>query len=345
MNETLEGMARALFKSWFVDFAPVRAKMDGRPVPGLDVATAALFPDGFEHADGELVPRGWKVCPLPEAIELNPGRSLAKGKSAPYLDMMNMPTAGHRAEELIDREFNSGTKFMNGDTLLARITPCLESGKTAFVDFLGSNQVGWGSTEYIVLRPRPPLPVEYGYYYLARSEGLRLHAIQNMTGTSGRQRVPPDCLDQFLTAMPPPSVAELFGKQAGAWMTQIRVNSLESRTLAALRDTVLPKLLSGEIRVANADKYVDAAIGTEGPEPPNPAEVAVQVQGGVQMEVKNKGIEFEVRSPHGDHLGDVVLTKTGLVWCKGKTDAKNGFKVSWNKFIEFAEQPKRHGHP
>jgi hypothetical protein len=65
----------------------------------------------------------------------------------------------------------------------------------------------------------------------------------------------------------------------------------------------------------------------------------------VQMEVKNKGIEFEVRSPNGEHLGDVVLTKTGLVWCKGKTDPKNGRRVSWEKFIDFAEQPKQHRHP
>jgi len=75
MNETLEGMARALFKSWFVDFDPVRAKMDGRPVPGLDAATAALFPDGFEHVEGELVPRGWKVERLRDHIEATKGLS------------------------------------------------------------------------------------------------------------------------------------------------------------------------------------------------------------------------------------------------------------------------------
>ena len=61
----------------------------------------------------------------------------------------------------------------------------------------------------------------------------------------------------------------------------------------------------------------------------------------VEMEVKNKGIEFEVRTPSGQHLGDVVLTKSGLVWCNGRTDPKNGLKVSWKKFIEFTEQRKK----
>ena len=135
MNETLEAMARAIFKSWFVDFDPVRAKMDGRKPVGMDTATAALFPKGFEETALGRTPQGWRVRPLPEAIEVNPRRTLPKGAVSPYLDMKNMPTRGHCADEIIDRAFSSGTKFSNGDTLLARITPCLENGKTAFVDF------------------------------------------------------------------------------------------------------------------------------------------------------------------------------------------------------------------
>ena len=91
MNATLEAMAQAIFKSWFVDFDPVRAKMEGREPAGMDAETAALFPDGFEVVDGREVPVGWRVVPLPEAIEINPRISLRKGDSAPYLDMKNMP--------------------------------------------------------------------------------------------------------------------------------------------------------------------------------------------------------------------------------------------------------------
>jgi type I restriction enzyme S subunit len=196
MNATLEAMARALFQSWFVDFDPVRAKLDGRPPANLDPATAALFPASFQDSLLGPIPKGWTAQPLPDVIELNPRRALKNGVTAPYLDMKNLPTHGHCAEEVIDREFTSGTKFQNGDTLLARITPCLENGKTGFVDFLECGQVGWGSTEYIVFAPSAPIPPQYGYL-LARSELLRSHAIHNMTGTSGRQRVPVECFNSF----------------------------------------------------------------------------------------------------------------------------------------------------
>lgn len=215
MNITLENMAKAVFRQWFVKNKEVE---------------------------------DWEEVPLPEIIEVNPSRSLKKDDIAPYLDMANMPTQGHRGVQWIDRPFGSGTKFINGDTLLARITPCLENGKTAFVDFLKDGQVGWGSTEYIVFRPKPPLPHEYGYF-LARSEELRSHAIQNMTGTSGRQRTPASCFDGFMIAKPPAKLALKFGEFASSVIAKIRANDEESRTLASLRDSLLPRLMSGEIRI------------------------------------------------------------------------------------------------
>jgi len=248
MNATLEAMARALFQSWFVDFDPVRAKLDGRPPVALDPATAALFPDSFQDSPLGHIPKGWKAQRLPDAIVVNPRRTLKSGTIAPYLDMKNLPTQGHSAVEVIDREFSSGTKFQNGDTLLARITPCLENGKTGYVDFLEDGQVGWGSTEYIVLAPKPPLPPQFGYL-LARSEALRAHAIQNMTGTSGRQRVPSECFNTFWLAVPPSEVARRFDELTAPLMAKIKANSTESRTLAALRDTLLPKLLSGDCQI------------------------------------------------------------------------------------------------
>jgi len=215
MNRTLESMARAMFHQWFVENEDV----------------------------GD-----WEVVPLPEIIEVNPARSLKKGDIAPYLDMANMPTQGHRGIEWRDRPFSSGTKFINGDTLLARITPCLENGKTAYVDFLKDGQVGWGSTEYIIFHPKPPLPPEFGYY-LARSDELRNHAIVNMTGTSGRQRTPASCFDNYLVSIPPKDLAMRFGEFAKSVIDKVRANDEESRTLASLRDSLLPKLMSGEVSV------------------------------------------------------------------------------------------------
>ena len=248
MNDTLEEMARALFKSWFVDFDPVRAKMEGRDT-GLPPDVAALFPDWLVESELGEIPEGWEVVPLSEMIEVNPPRSLRKGEVAPYLDMANMPTRGHAPDTVIDRPFGSGMRFTNGDTLVARITPCLENGKTAYVDFLGHDRIGWGSTEYIVMRPMPPLPTNEFAYCLARSSGFREFAIQNMTGTSGRQRVPAQALSQFLLSSPPEPIAARFGKVVQPIFTRASEAVRESRTLAALRDALLPKLVAGELRV------------------------------------------------------------------------------------------------
>lgn len=245
-NETLETMARTLFRSWFVDFDPVRAKVDGEQPHGMDAATAKLFPNRFEESALGDIPQGWKVVPLPDAITVNPSRSLPKDSVAPYLEMGNMPTASARALAWEPRACGSGAKFVNGDVLLARITPCLENGKTAFVDFLADGQVGWGSTEYIVFRSKPPLPPEYAYF-LARSPELRTHAIQNMTGTSGRQRVPAECFNGFPVVVPPEPVAKKFGEFARSVMAKMKAHDEESATLGVIRDSLLPKLLAGEL--------------------------------------------------------------------------------------------------
>jgi len=254
MSETLEAMARALFKSWFVDFDPVRAKAEGRD-PGLPQPLADLFPDSFEDSELGEIPEGWEVQSLTGVIDVNPARTLRKGDVAPYLDMANMPTRGHSPDAVIDRAFGSGMRFVNGDTLVARITPCLENGKTAYVDFLRNGQVGWGSTEYIVLRPKPPLPSEFAYC-LARSDEFREFAIQSMTGSSGRQRVPVESLSHFQVVAAPRPIAELFGRLIKPLFGLASAASKESRTLAALRDALLPKLISGELRVKDAEKFI-----------------------------------------------------------------------------------------
>jgi type I restriction enzyme S subunit len=258
LNATLESMARSTFQSWFVDFGPVRAKAVGHPVEGLAPDVANLFPASLDHTPFGEVPAGWLEMSLPEAFQINPQRSLAKGQLAPYLDMANMPTNSLRAVDVYDREFGSGMRFIEGDTLVARITPCLENGKTAFVDFLGPDKVGWGSTEYIVLRPKPPLPLCYAYF-LARTNVFRSFAISNMTGSSGRQRVPNDCFNKFKLVVPTEKIACAFADLAEPLLEKIKANDAQNRTLAALRDSLLPKLLSGEVRLAHATDKVKEA--------------------------------------------------------------------------------------
>lgn len=251
-NETLEAIAQALFKSWFVDFDPIRAKSQGLAPAGMDEATAALFPDGFEESALGSVPRGWKAPTLAEAFEINPSRSLRKGAEAKYLEMAGAPTSGHCADSITVRAFGSGTKFRNGDTLLARITPCLENGKTAYVDFLVGDEIGWGSTEFIVLRPKAPLP-DYFAYLLCRHTAFREFAERSMSGTSGRQRVQNDVLAAYRIAVPPAAVAEAFGALVNPLQRAIASNHARAATLGALRDALLPRLISGQLRLPEAE--------------------------------------------------------------------------------------------
>ena len=253
MNETLEEMARALFKSWFVDFEPVRAKMEGRwrrgeSLPGLPAELYDLFPGRLVGSELGEVPEGWKVRALGELVDLNPHESMTRGTVAPYLDMAALPTSGPSPEEVVLREFKSGTRFRNGDTLFARITPCLENGKTAFVQSLPEGTVGWGSTEFIVLRAIPPVPPEYTYL-LARDPAFRAHAIQNMTGTSGRQRARTEALAMYPLPIPLADIWVEFGLSIERAFVTIESIHKESRTLESLRDVLLPKLVSGEVEV------------------------------------------------------------------------------------------------
>lgn len=255
IDATLEGIARALFKSWFVDFDPVHAKAEGREPVGMDAEIAALFPDSFEESQLGLIPSGWRAMPLDQSLQINPPRKLPKGAPAPYLEMARMPTSSARGVGAYVRPFGSGSRFVNGDTLVARITPCLENGKTCLVDFLETNEIGWGSTEYIVLRPRQPLPTEYAYL-LARTEGFRSFAIANMTGTSGRQRVPSSVLSSYLSPVPGEAVARAFGRLVAPLFAGMKAHDEESKTLTDLRDALLPKLISGELRVPDVEKIV-----------------------------------------------------------------------------------------
>ncbi|MBB2715661.1 UNVERIFIED_ORG: type I restriction enzyme S subunit [Rhizobium etli] len=241
---TLEKMAQALFKSWFVDFDPVSAKAEGHPT-GLPDATTALFPERFGE-DG--LPEGWRLGSVADIIEVNPSLSLKAGTPATYVDMASLPTSGPSVSGFISRETSSGSRFQQGDTLVARITPCLENGKTALVDFLDDQEVGWGSTEFIVLRARAPMSHVWPYL-LARDDAFRAHLIAAMTGSSGRQRVPHSAVAAWEMALPPARVLAAFAAEVEPLFERISALNAESTTLRALRDTLLPKLISGELRI------------------------------------------------------------------------------------------------
>ncbi len=183
---------------------------------------------------------------------INPKNRLDNAITTPYVDMAALPTSGSRVTRVTQRPAGSGARFTNCDTLIARITPCLENGKTALIDCLSEGAVGWGSTEFIVLRPHANIPRALPYL-IARHEPFRAHLIAAMSGTSGRQRVQADAVDRWEIAIPPEPVVSVFGKLVDPIFQRLKVLGEESNTLAALRDTLLPKLISGELRVRDAE--------------------------------------------------------------------------------------------
>ena len=131
----------------------------------------------------------WRECKLEDIIEFNPKESISKGSTAKKIEMTQLSPFCRDVIGYTKEVFYSGTKFRNGDTIMARITPCLENGKTAKISLLNDSEIGFGSTEYIVLRAKRGIADADYVYYLATSSAVRECAIKSMVGSSGRQRV------------------------------------------------------------------------------------------------------------------------------------------------------------
>ncbi len=128
---------------------------------------------------------------LEDAIEINPSRTISRGAVVPHISMELLQSVTREIRDFEMKEFKgAGSRVQNDDTLLARITPCLENGKTAFVSCLPDGAVGYGSTEFIVLSGKEGISDTLFVYYLAKDPDFRNYAIQHMEGSTGRQRVP-----------------------------------------------------------------------------------------------------------------------------------------------------------
>lgn len=199
-----------------------------------------------------------EVVLLGDVFDLNPRRTVASA-SPTVIDMQALPTAEPLVERWTTGIRKGGARFANGDTLIARITPCLENRKTAFVDFLKDGDVGIGSTEFIVMRSKNDLPLGLSYF-MAVSERFRDFAIQNLVGTSGRQRVAASDLARHTLCPVAPSALRTFGEWADANLKVLGSLRGENRTLATTRDTLLPQLISGKLRIDAAEELVAATI-------------------------------------------------------------------------------------
>lgn len=251
INQELEALAQALFKHWFIDFEFPISKEEAAAMGNPKLEGKPYKSSGGKMVESELgeIPNGWKSGVLSDVIDFNPSERLSHGDVAQYLDMSSLPTESSWPMRPIPRAFGSGMKFRNGDTLFARITPCLENGKTAFVQCLDDNEIAWGSTEFVVMRPKEPWPKEIGYI-IAREKNFREFAIQNMVGTSGRQRVQSSLLESYPFSYPKNALLiNSYANTVVPLFEVIKNNAQENENLASLRDALLPRLISGELKI------------------------------------------------------------------------------------------------
>lgn len=177
----------------------------------------------------------WQSRAIGKAFAVNPPRTIKRGQVTPFIPMDALPEHARSPLRIDEREFTgSGVKFQNGDTLIARITPCLENGKTAFVSGLPEGVVAHGSTEYIVLAGKPDESDNLFAYYLARSPDFRQFAIGHMEGTSGRQRVPSVAVENFTVTLPPLPEQRAIAHILGTLDDKIELNRRMTETLEAI---------------------------------------------------------------------------------------------------------------
>ena len=167
----------------------------------------------------------WSQMRAADFIEFNPRLSIKKGAVATKIAMDKLKPFTKKIPETEKAEFGGGSKFCNGDTIMARITPCLENGKTAFVDILEDNEIAFGSTEFIVMRAREGISDPQFVYYLATSPMFRNVAIKSMVGSSGRQRVQQSVLDELELTVPSLEEQKQIGSFLALLDKKIAVNN------------------------------------------------------------------------------------------------------------------------
>jgi len=250
MNATLEAMARALFQSWFVDFDPVRAKQEGRKPTGMVHATAALFPDSFRESELGPIPHGWRVVSIYEIANVIYGAPFAsslfntEGNGKPLVRIRDLP---FESPDVFTTETHpKGYLLKPGDIAVGM------DGE--FRAYLWAGVEAWLNQRCCVFTPKPGFCASF----VRNSIIAPLAEVEATETATTVIHLGKNDIDRFTVVLPDPPVAEAFGLQSQPWYNQIIANKQQSRTLATLRETLLPKLLSGELRVSDAERAVSA---------------------------------------------------------------------------------------
>jgi type I restriction enzyme S subunit len=260
MNETLESIARAIFKSWFIDFDPVRAKAEGRQPEGMDAETAALFPSDFEEVEGQELPKGWRLSSFLEVIDIIGGGTPKTSEPSfwdgniPWFSVVDSPNLSDiwvvNTEKKITEEGlnNSSTKILPIGTTI--ITARGTVGNLALVgNLMAMNQSCYGLKSNIL--------GDFFTYYQIRFiiEDLKKHTHGSVFDTITR-----DTFSQFSFVIPPDSILSIFESTIEPLLIKIKHNLNTSMLLSNTRDTLLPKLLSGELKIDNPEAFVEDVI-------------------------------------------------------------------------------------
>lgn len=258
-NATLEAIAQALFKSWFVDFDPVRAKLEGRAPEGMDETTARLFPDSFEESELGLVPRGWRVMPIGDAVEVVGGATPDTKTPAywePAIHCWTTPKdlSGIAAPVLLDTERKLSDQGLAkiGSGALPVGTLLLSS--RAPIGYLALAQVPLAINQgYIAMPPGGLMPPLYILFWCRQN----MENIKGRANGSTFMEISKKAFRPIPALVPAPEVVQAFAEAAGALFDRLIENEKQAQTLATLRDTLLPRLISGQLRLPEAESLLE----------------------------------------------------------------------------------------
>ncbi len=257
-NKTLESIAQAIFKSWFVDFDPVRAKMEGRQPEGMDEEIAALFPDSFEESELRLIPRGWKAGSLDELSVLNPESWTAKNhpEKILYADLAN--TKNNVMDGLSEFTFEDAPSrarrvLRSGDTIVGTVRP----GNRSFAFVHSELENLTGSTGFAVLRPRAGAAAEF--IYLSATQDSSIEYLTHVADGGAYPAVRPDVVSNMTCVLPSEEILKEFHDAAILVFKSVANNQMGIQKLSALRDMLLPRLVSGQLRLPEAHQQVEVA--------------------------------------------------------------------------------------
>jgi type I restriction enzyme S subunit len=251
MNETIEAMARALFKSWFIDFDPVRAKVDGRKPQGMDEATARLLPDHFQESTLGDIPSGWSVGTIGD-IATNPRRGVQPHEldsSTPYIGLEHMPRRSIALAEwgVADELESNKFAFREGEVLFGKLRPYFHKVGIATIS-------GVCSTDILVVTAKEPAWFGLMLGHVSSADFVN-HTDAGSTGTK-MPRTNWNNMSWYAIVLPPEEVARQYTRLIEPIVLRIASNIHEGRSLAAIRDSLLPKLLSGELSVNDAERFI-----------------------------------------------------------------------------------------